>query len=84
MSGSDRAPGPDFSAAVLHDLGAGVITTDPDSRITSVNPWAEELLGRSAGDMIGQDAHDLLHRRADGSRVPREQCALTRPLRESG
>ncbi|MEU8458432.1 SpoIIE family protein phosphatase [Streptomyces griseoaurantiacus] len=84
MSGSDRAPGPDFSAAVLHDLGAGVITTDPDSRITSVNPWAEELLGRSAADMIGQDAHDLLHRRADGGRVPREQCALTRPLSESG
>ncbi|MDQ0791060.1 SpoIIE family protein phosphatase [Streptomyces sp. B3I8] len=84
MSGADRAPGTDFSEAVLHDLGAGVITTDLDNRITSVNPWAEELLGRSSAQMIGQDAHDLLHRRADGSRVPREQCALTRPLRESG
>ena len=30
--------------------------------------------------MLGHDAHDLLHRHADGSPVPRERCALRSPL----
>ncbi|MGC9499517.1 SpoIIE family protein phosphatase [Streptomyces sp. WG7] len=74
------SPAPDFARAVLEALGAGVLTLDPSARITSVNPWAERLLGRSARDMIGNDAHDLLHRHADGSPVPRERCALRNPL----
>ncbi|MFG3550742.1 SpoIIE family protein phosphatase [Streptomyces sp. NPDC047725] len=74
--GARDALRPDFARAVLHDLGAGVLTLDPSGRITSVNPWAEKLLGRSAADMVGQDAHDLLHRYADGSPVPRERCVL--------
>ncbi|MGQ4428869.1 PAS domain-containing protein, partial [Streptomyces violaceoruber] len=71
---------PDFSRAVLRALGTGVVTLGPTARITSVNPWAEHLLGRSEQEMLGRDAHDLLHRYADGSPVPRERCALRRPL----
>ncbi|MFJ8149740.1 SpoIIE family protein phosphatase [Streptomyces sp. NPDC096048] len=78
--GADGAPAPDFARTVLHALGAGVLTLDPSARITSVNPWAEHLLGRPARDMIGHDAHDLLHRHADGSPVPRERCGLRNPL----
>ncbi|MEU5679027.1 SpoIIE family protein phosphatase [Streptomyces rochei] len=77
---ADGAPEPGFARAVLEALGAGVLTLDPSGRITSVNPWAEELLGRRARDMVGQDAHDLLHRYADGSPVPRERCSLRNPL----
>ncbi|WP_030379081.1 MULTISPECIES: SpoIIE family protein phosphatase [unclassified Streptomyces] len=83
MSGAGRTPDADFPRAVLHDLGAGVITMDPGGRITSANPWAEELLGRTAAEMVGRDAHDLLHRQADGGPVPREQCTMTDPLRGS-
>lgn len=80
-SGEEPGHGdPGFARAVLRALGAGVLTLDPSARITSVNPWAEQLLGRSARDMIGRDAHDLLHRHADGSPVPRERCALRNPL----
>ncbi|MGW0819318.1 SpoIIE family protein phosphatase [Streptomyces viridiviolaceus] len=78
-AGADGVPEADFARAVLRDLGAGVLTLDPSGRITSVNPWAERLLGRSAQEMIGQDAHDLLHRYADGSRVPRERCTMRDP-----
>jgi PAS domain S-box-containing protein len=78
--GADHAPDQDFARAVLHGLGAGVLTLGPSARITSANPWAEQLLGRSEREMLGHDAHDLLHRHADGSPVPRERCALRNPL----
>jgi PAS domain S-box-containing protein len=78
--GADGAPEPDFPRAVLRALGAGVLTLGPTARITSVNPWAEQLLGRSEREMLGHDVHDLLHRRADGSPVPRERCTLLNPL----
>ncbi|GGQ22033.1 hypothetical protein GCM10010266_51460 [Streptomyces griseomycini] len=80
---TDRASGTVFLHAVLRDLGAGVLTVDTSGLITFVNPWAEHLLGRSAEQMRGCDAHDLLHRRHDGSPVPRELCPM-RTLLQGG
>ncbi|MFG2682215.1 SpoIIE family protein phosphatase [Streptomyces sp. NPDC048392] len=78
--GAPRPAEPNFPGAVLRALGAGVLTLGPTARITSVNPWAEQLLGRPEQEMLGHDAHDLLHRHADGTPVPRERCALRSPL----
>ncbi|WP_016823597.1 SpoIIE family protein phosphatase [Streptomyces viridosporus] len=84
MSGTEQVVGPAFLHAVLHDVGAGVLTVDTSGRITFANPWAEHLLGRSQERMRGHDVHDLLHRRHDGSPVPRERCSMLAPLREGG
>ncbi|MGW5372727.1 PAS domain-containing protein [Streptomyces sp. NPDC004009] len=84
MSGADAGREPELPHAILRDLGTGVFTIDLTGHITYVNPWAEQLLGRSAGDMLGEDAHDLLHRRPDGGLVPREQCLMRTPLHDNG
>ncbi|MFC7586363.1 PAS domain-containing protein [Nonomuraea antimicrobica] len=60
--------------ALFHGLRVGIYIVDADGKIIMVNPTAERLLGRSAGELIGADSHDLLHRNADGSPIPREDC----------
>ncbi|GAA2250898.1 SpoIIE family protein phosphatase [Streptomyces atrovirens] len=80
MSTPDEALEPDFPQAVLRDLGTGVLTVDTSGRITSANPYTERLLGLSAARLIGEDAHDLLHRRPDGGPVPRDQCSIVSAL----
>ncbi|GAA2440374.1 SpoIIE family protein phosphatase [Streptomyces glaucus] len=80
MTGPGGPSDPGFANAVLHSIGAGVFTMDTVGLITYVNPWAERLLDRSAAEMLGRDAHDLLHRRPDGDPVPREQCLMRAPL----
>lgn len=43
-----------FMEAVLSGVSAGVLGIDGDGRITLANPSAEELLGRSEADLVGQ------------------------------
>ncbi|GAB2864356.1 SpoIIE family protein phosphatase [Streptomyces deserti] len=79
---SGPAAGPGFWRQVVEQLGTALIVTDPAGRILAANPAAERLLGRTAAAMRGRDAHDLLHRAADGGRIPRERCPLLRALAE--
>ncbi|WP_307832502.1 SpoIIE family protein phosphatase [Planomonospora sp. ID91781] len=76
-------PGGALLQAVFAGLGEGLYLTDRDGRISAVNPRAAELLGRPAETMLGADAHDLLHRAADGSVIPRSACSLW-PVLERG
>ncbi|MFB6846583.1 SpoIIE family protein phosphatase [Streptomyces sp. NPDC056373] len=64
------------STASLEAIGAGAYLVDEQGCIIAVNAHAEQLLGRPAADLIGQDAHDLLHRGPQGQPLPRTQCAM--------
>ncbi|WP_345391587.1 PAS domain S-box protein [Nonomuraea salmonea] len=79
---------PGFWREVFDHLGAGVAVLDSSDRIIAVNPAAEELLGRTASAMSGQDFHVLLHRHVEDATLPQEPCrlltALTRRLRARG
>ena len=65
----------------LTGLDVGVYVTDEQERIVAVNPRAEELLARSAAFLVGRNAHDLLHRGAGGTPLPRAQCQLMKVFR---
>ena len=62
-------------------LGEGLYVTDREGRITFVNPAAETLLGRAAGEMLGRESHALFHYAdADGEPRPEERCPMHRTL----
>ena len=57
-AGAAGPPGPADPADLL---GAAVCVVDERGLIARVNGCAEELLDRDADDLVGSDAHDLLH-----------------------
>ncbi|MGW2710348.1 SpoIIE family protein phosphatase [Streptomyces sp. NPDC001356] len=63
-------------ADAVEAIGAGAYVVDEQGHILAVNALAERLLGRSAADLLGQDAHDLLHRGPQGQPLPTTQCAM--------
>ncbi|MFF4979310.1 SpoIIE family protein phosphatase [Streptomyces sp. NPDC001046] len=63
-------------AETLEAMGAGAYVVDEQGFIVAVNTRAEHLLGRSAAELLGHDAHDLLHRGPEGQPLPRTQCAM--------
>ncbi|MDQ0718034.1 PAS domain S-box-containing protein [Streptomyces luteogriseus] len=63
-------------AGTLEAIGAGAYVVDEQGCIIAANTRAEQLLGRSTDDLIGHDAHDLLHRGPQGQPLPRTQCAM--------
>ncbi|MEV0603103.1 SpoIIE family protein phosphatase [Streptomyces sp. NPDC050315] len=73
---SDPSTGSEPEPVLPAGLAAGVYIQDGFGRISYVNDKAEELLGRSAAEMLGADPHELLHRSPDGSRLPRPNCVL--------
>ncbi|MCG7208246.1 SpoIIE family protein phosphatase [Streptomyces arenae] len=78
MMGLDGPQGP--VARVLEALGTGAYLTDEQGLIVAVNTRGEQLLARPAADLVGRDAHDLLHRTSHGDPVPRAQCRLRESL----
>ncbi|MEV5892497.1 ATP-binding protein [Nonomuraea fuscirosea] len=62
--------------ALFHGLRVGLYVVGHTGKILLVNPYAERLLDLPARRLIGADPHDLLHRNADGSLIPREDCQI--------
>ncbi|WP_433345513.1 SpoIIE family protein phosphatase [Microtetraspora malaysiensis] len=61
---------------LLPSLDAGVYVLDSQARLVYINPRGEQLLRRTAADLVGHDAHDQLHRTADGTIAQRSECRL--------
>jgi two-component system, sensor histidine kinase and response regulator len=65
------------NAAILDTLADGVYTTDLNGIITYVNAAAVRMLGWSAADLIGKNAHAAIHHmRANGAPYPQNECQL--------
>lgn len=66
----------------LEAIGAGAYVADEQGHIVAVNTRAAHLLGRPAEDLVGHDAHDLLHRGPHGQPLPTTQCGMRQALHD--
>jgi PAS domain S-box-containing protein len=67
---------------ILRSVGDGIIRIDPAGRITYANPAAGQILGCNHAELMGRDAHELLHHsRADGSPFPVEESPILSAMR---
>ncbi|WP_158515324.1 EAL domain-containing protein [Paraburkholderia phytofirmans] len=68
----------EFLRITLHSIGDGVVTTDPDGRVTYLNPVAERLTGWLVAEARGLDLEDVFDARNESTRVrapsPAMQC----------
>ncbi|GLW50625.1 hypothetical protein Stsp02_62860 [Streptomyces sp. NBRC 14336] len=68
----------------LDSLGTGACLVDEQGLIIAVNTHGEQLLGRPVAHLVGQDAHDLLHRTSRGEPMPRDRCRMRRSVLGGG
>jgi len=68
--------------SVITAMSAGVLVLDTGGRVTACNAGAERLLGKPAGQIVGQLCMDLCADaiRADGSRLPHAEHPAARTL----
>lgn len=63
--------------SILMSTGEGIYGTDPDGRISFINPAAARMLGYQREELLGRHAHDTFHRyRPDGSPYPVVDCPI--------
>lgn len=60
---------------IMATLGEGVLVLDNEGMVLEMNPEAERLLGWSRSELVGQDAHALIHHHPV-SGVSAEQCRI--------
>jgi PAS domain S-box-containing protein len=67
---------------ILSSAGEGIYRLDVEGRITYANPAVAELLDCRVEDLLGGDAHKLLHHSlADRTPFPVEECRIIASLR---
>ncbi|MYR59817.1 PAS domain-containing protein, partial [Streptomyces sp. SID625] len=60
----------------LEAIRAAAYVVDEQGRVIAANRRAESLLGRPADELVGHDAHDLLHRGPQGEQLVPSQCGM--------
>jgi PAS domain S-box-containing protein len=69
-----------YAQAVTECMGEGLFTIDHASRVTYVNPAAEQMLGWPAGELLGRIVHEI--RRPNHSEAPFPGTPIERVLTE--
>lgn len=68
---------------ILESVGEGIHGLDATGRIVFENPSAAAMFGWHEAEMVGQDAHALIHHhRADGRDYPVGECPIYQTLRD--
>ena len=68
---------------ILDAAGEGICGIDKDGLITFVNPAAQEILGYSQKELVGQLHHDIWHhKRFDGSIYPQHESPIFMTLQD--
>ena len=64
----------EFDEAVVTNMGEGLLTTDAEGLVTSMNPAAERLFGWTFEELRGRRLHEAAHyKHRDGSRLSRRK-----------
>ncbi len=74
---TDRKEAEEFRAVVMENMVEGLYALDADGLVTYMNPAAASMLGWTEDELRGKPMHATVHfQRADGKKVPTEQCSL--------
>ena len=70
---------------ITSSLAEGIYVLNKDGQITTMNPEAERLLGWTEKEIIGKNAHDLIHcRKVDGEQLSFEDCPIHNITKSGG
>ncbi|MFD5428628.1 SpoIIE family protein phosphatase [Streptomyces sp. NPDC127084] len=75
-----RAGAQALPAEIFEGISAAAFAVDDKGITVAVNGRAEKLFQMTASELVGQDAHDLLHRDSHGHPLPRTRCGLRMAL----
>ncbi|MFD7610670.1 SpoIIE family protein phosphatase [Streptomyces sp. NPDC059828] len=67
-------------AEIFEEVTAAAFAVDDKGVIVAVNGRSEKLFQMTANELVGHDAHDLLHRDSHGHPLPRSRCGLRMAL----
>ena len=68
---------------ILNSAGEGICGVDATGITTFINPMAEQMLGYSSAELLGNSLHVLTHHsQSDGSAYPQHECPILRSIRD--
>jgi len=66
--------------AMLESAADGICAVDSSGNCIFINRAGVEMLGYGAEELLGRKIHEMVHRRADGSPYPAQECPLLKAL----